>query len=186
MTTTTLLAIALGAYALVLLALSVYASGKVENEEDYLVAGRRLPLWLAWGTLLATWFGAATMLGAAEAARTEGARGTLLDPFASGMALIVAGLFFAKPLWNMKLATMGDFYGRVYGPRAELVASIILVPGYFGWVAAQYVALGSMQQAFFGIDPRAGYADRAHRSSAARAAARSSARRVTVRASSRL
>ncbi len=145
------LLILLGCYLLGILGLSIYASYKVENEEDFIVAGRRLPLWLAWGTLLATWFGAATVLGAAEAAREVGVRGTILDPFASGTSLIIAGLFFAKPLWEMKLLTMGDFYGRKYGPRAELVASILLVPGYFGWIGAQFIALGSIQETFFGI-----------------------------------
>jgi SSS family solute:Na+ symporter len=123
---------------------------------DYVVAGRRLPLTLAWATLLATWFGAATTLDAAEAARTEGLRGTVLDPFASGFALIVAGLFFARPLWRMRLLTIADFYGRTFGPRSEIVASIILVPGYFGWIAAQYLALAGIQQTFFGIDPTLG------------------------------
>jgi len=90
---TALLGTVLGLYLLGILALSLYASRRVRNEEDYIVAGRRLPLGLAWGTLLATWF------GAAEAARLEGVRGTILDPFASGGALIIAGLFFARPLW---------------------------------------------------------------------------------------
>lgn len=146
-----LLATILLAYLGGLFALSVYANRRVESEEDYLVAGRRLPLGLAWGTLLATWFGAATILGAADAARTEGVRGTVLDPFASGMALIVAGLFFARPLWEMKLLTLADFYGRVFGSKAEIAASLIMVPGYFGWIAAQYVALAGIETTFFGI-----------------------------------
>jgi len=112
-----------------------------------------LPLALAWATLLATWFGAATILGAAEAARFEGVRGTILDPFASGGAFIVAGLFFARPLWERRLLTIADFYGRVFGTRSELVASVILVPGYFGWIAAQYLALAGIQTTFFGVDP---------------------------------
>lgn len=149
---TTLLAWVLGIYLLLIFGLSLYAGTRVTDEEDYLVAGRRLPLWLAWGTLLATWFGAATILGAADAARREGLRGTLLDPFASGLALIVAGLFFAKPLWQMRLLTMPDFYGRKFGPRAEVISSVVLVPGYFGWVAAQYLALGGILQTFFGFD----------------------------------
>ena len=152
----TTLAIVLSIYLLALLAVSVASARRVHNEEDYIVAGRRLPLWLAWGTLLATWFGAATVLGAAEAARKEGLRGTILDPFASGCALIVAGLFFAKPLWEMKLLTMADFYGRIYGKRAEVTASLIMIPGYFGWIGAQYVALAGLQQHYFGIDERGG------------------------------
>jgi solute:Na+ symporter, SSS family len=150
------LALVLSIYLLALLGVSFASARRVHNEEDYIVAGRRLPLWLAWGTLLATWFGAATVLGAAEAARKEGLRGTILDPFASGCALIVAGLFFAKPLWEMKLLTMADFYGRIYGKRAEVTAGLIMIPGYFGWIGAQYIALAGLQEHYFGIDERAG------------------------------
>ncbi len=153
---TALLATVIGLYLVGIFAVSIYAGRRVKTEEDYIVAGRRLPLALAWGTLLATWFGAATVLGAAEAARFEGVRGTILDPWASGGALIVAGLFFARPLWEMRLLTIADFYGRAFGPKSELVASIILVPGYFGWIAAQYLALAGIQATFFGIDTVSG------------------------------
>ncbi len=150
------LAVLIALYLLGIFVVSIYAGRRVKSEEDYIVAGRRLPLSLAWATLLATWFGAATILGAAEAARIDGVRGTVLDPFASGMALIVAGLFFARPLWEMRLLTIADFYGRTFGSRAELIASLVLVPGYFGWIAAQYMALGGIQGAFFGIEPTVG------------------------------
>ncbi len=150
------LAVLIALYLLGIFVVSIYAGRRVKSEEDYIVAGRRLPLSLAWATLLATWFGAATILGAAEAARIDGVRGTVLDPFASGMALIVAGLFFARPLWEMRLLTIADFYGRTFGSRAELIASLVLVPGYFGWIAAQYMALAGIQGAFFGIEPTVG------------------------------
>jgi len=144
----------LAVYLLGLFGLSVYASGKVETEEDYAVAGRKLPLFLTWSTLMATWFGAAAIGGAAEAARKEGLRGVILDPFGCSGTLILAGLFFAGPLWRMKLTTVGDFFRRVYGPKSEVLTSLIQVPSYFGWIAAQYVALAEIQVAYFGI-PRA-------------------------------
>lgn len=150
------LGILIGAYVVSMAGLGLYAGGRVNTEEDYLVAGRRLPLWLAWGTLLATWFGAATVLGSSEAAREEGVRGTILDPFASGLALIVAGLFFARRVWEMKLLTVGDLFARKYGPRTELVSSIVQALGYLPWIAAQYLALGAILGHFFGIDHMTG------------------------------
>lgn len=136
---------------LALLLIGVFASRKVKNEEDFLVAGRRLPLFLAWGSLIATWFGADTMTGAAEEARNHGLLGVVLDPFASSATLVFTGLFFAAPLWRMKLLTTGDFMRRAYGPSAEVIACCIQVPAYFGWIAAQYVALGQVQELYFGI-----------------------------------
>ncbi|MCA9113116.1 MAG: sodium:solute symporter, partial [Planctomycetaceae bacterium] len=148
------LGISLGAYVVAMVLLGVFAQSKIEADEDYLVAGRRLPLWLAWGTLLATWFGAATVLGASEAAREEGLRGTILDPFASGIALIVAGLLFAGPIWEMRLLTVGDLFARKYGRKTELVSSVVQSLSYLPWIAAQYLALAAVLTHFFGIETR--------------------------------
>ncbi len=143
--------IAITVYGLFMVGLGIYSSHRVESQEDYLVAGRKLPLWLAWGTLLATWFGAGTIFGSSEAARENGVRGTLLDPFASGLALIVAGLFFARPMWNMQLLTMGDFFARRYGPRTEVFSSVVQAASYFPWLAAQFVALGGLLSVELGL-----------------------------------
>ncbi len=145
------LAIALGVYLVVLTGLSIFASRKVETEEDYLVAGRNLPLFLCWGTLIATWFGAASMTAASEAAREDGLIGVILDPFACAATLVFAGLFYAAPMWRMKLLTTGDFFRRTYGTKAELIGAFIQIPSYFGWIALQYKALGDMQELYFGI-----------------------------------
>jgi Na+/proline symporter len=41
-------------------------------------------------------------------------------------------------------------------PRAEIVASLIMVPGYFGWIAAQFVALAGMLELYWDIPPVTG------------------------------
>ena len=149
--TVTLLGWSLAGYVAFLLGLSVYASRRIQDEADYVVAGRKLPLFLAWGTLIATWFGAATMFAAAGAAREEGLLGVVLDPLACAGTLILAGIFFARPLWKMELYTMADFYRARYGPSAELVGASIQVPSYFSWVALQYTALASILELYFEI-----------------------------------
>lgn len=148
---TSALKIALGVYACGLIVVTLIASRRVKSEEDYVVAGRRLPLSLAWGTLMATWFGAATINAAAESAKSEGLQGVILDPFACSATLIFAGLFFAKPLWRMGLLTIGDFYRQRYGPKAELIGCSIQVPSNFSWVALQYAALGHIFHVYFDI-----------------------------------
>lgn len=142
---------ALAVYLVVLTVLSVVATKKVSTEEDYLVAGRNLPLFLCWGTLIATWFGAASMTAASESAREEGLLGVILDPFACAVTLVYAGLMFAGPMWRMKLLTTSDFFRRTYGSTAELVGACIQVPAYFGWIALQYKAIGGMLAVYFGV-----------------------------------
>jgi solute:Na+ symporter, SSS family len=146
-----LLGWALAGYVVFLLGISIYASRRVHDEADYVVAGRRLPLFLAWGTLIATWFGAATMFAAAEAAREKGLLGVVLDPLACAGTLVLAGIFFARPLWKMELYTMADFYRAKYGKAAEVVGACIQVPAYFSWIALQYTALARILELYFGL-----------------------------------
>jgi len=150
------LAILLAVYVIAMFAIAFWARGRIHSAEDYLVAGRRLPLSLAWATLLATWFGAGTLLTATDEVRAEGLRAAALEPIGAGLCLVVAGLFFARRLWEQKILTLPDFYGRRFGTRAEVVASLIMVPGYFGWIAAQFVALAGLLELYWGIPPGLG------------------------------
>ena len=55
----------IGFYILVMLLIGYLSGRKVKDMSDFLVAGRRLPLWMATATLLATWFGAGSSMGVA-------------------------------------------------------------------------------------------------------------------------
>lgn len=153
-----LLAVVLGSYVAVLFAIGWWARGRIHDAADFLVAGRRLSLPLATATLVGTWFGAGTLLAVADEVRAEGLRATALDPVGAGGCLLLAGLFFAGPLWRMQLLTLPDFFRRRFGSRAEWVGGLLMVPGYFGWIAAQFVALAGLLELCFGIDPAVGVA----------------------------
>jgi solute:Na+ symporter, SSS family len=138
-------------FVIAMFAIGLWARSRIGGAEDYLVAGRRLGLPLATATLFATWFGAGTLLTATDEVRAEGLVAMALEPVGAGLCLVVAGLFFAGRLWRMKLMTLPDFFGRRFGARAEIVASLVMVPGYFGWIAAQFVALGGVLEIFWGL-----------------------------------
>lgn len=146
-----LLAVTVVLYTLLMLAISWWSRGKVNTTEDFLVAGRRLPLMLAFPTLLATWFGAGVLLTATDEVRAGGLRMAALEPIGAGLCLVLAGWWLAGPLYRMKLLTLSDFFHQRYGPRAERWSAILMVPSYFGWIAAQYIALASMLEILFGM-----------------------------------
>ena len=146
------MAIVLGIYVVIIFGLAWWANTRIERVEDFLVAGRRLSLPLASATLLATWFGAGTILTSADEVRSEGIRAAALEPLGAGVCLLIAGAFVAAPLWRMRLLTLADFYRIRFGPRAELLAAVTMVPGYFGWTAAQFLALAGVLELFLGID----------------------------------
>lgn len=138
-------------YLVVMYGLGMLARRRIHDVEDFLVAGRKLPLSFAWMTLLATWFGAGTLLTAADEVREGGLQRAALDPFGAGTCLLLAGLFVAGPMWRMHLLTVPDFFRQKFGATAETISSLILVPSYFGWIAAQFTALAGVMQLFFGM-----------------------------------
>lgn len=144
------------AYTVLMLALGWWTRSRIKDHEDFLVAGRRLPLHLAWATILATWFGASALLTSTDTVRQKGLIGAALDPIGAGLTLFLAGLLLARPLWEMKLLTLADFYGRRFGTKTERLAAVLMVPTYFGWIAAQYVALAHLLELVFGLDPAIG------------------------------
>lgn len=142
---------AMGGYVVLAFALAAYAQRQVKSAEDYVVAGRRLPLWLAAPTLLATWFGAGTLMTATDEVRARGIHAATLDPIGAGLCLVIAAFVIAKPLWKMKLTTLSDFYRARFDRRVEQLSAVMMVPSYFGWIAAQFMVLSEMLELFGGI-----------------------------------
>jgi Na+/proline symporter len=54
-------------------------------------------------------------------------------------------------MWRMNVLTIPDFFRERYGKLAEVLASVVLVPSYFGWIAAQYVALATIMAQIYGL-----------------------------------
>ncbi len=129
-------------YLLVSVGIGLYASKRVHNSRDFVVAGRNLPMPVVTATVFATWFGAETVLGTSATFVQEGMGGVVADPFGASMCLIIAGLFFAPLLYRMNLLTLGDYYRVRFNAKIELLMSLFIMSSYIGWVAAQVVALG--------------------------------------------
>jgi SSS family solute:Na+ symporter len=129
-------------YLAVSVGVGLYASTRVHNSRDYVVAGRHLPMPIVTATVFATWFGAETVLGISATFVQEGLGGVVADPFGASMCLIIAGMFFAPLLYRMNLLTIGDYYRDRYNRGVELIMTICIMISYLGWVSAQVVALG--------------------------------------------
>ena len=129
-------------YLVVSIAIGLVAARQVHSVNDYVTAGRHLPMAVVLAMVFATWFGAETVLGISATFLEEGFRGLISDPLGASLCLVLFGLIFALPLYRMKLMTLGDFFRIRYDRRIELVISICIVISYLGWVAAQVTALG--------------------------------------------
>ncbi|MDX8385123.1 MAG: sodium:solute symporter family protein [Gallionella sp.] len=129
-------------YLIVSVGIGLYASKRVHNARDFVVAGRNLSMPVVTATVFATWFAAETVLGTSAVFVKEGLGGVVADPFGASMCLILAGMFFAPLLYRMNLLTIGDYYRVRYNSTIELLMSLFIMTSYLGWVAAQIVALG--------------------------------------------
>lgn len=138
-------------YVVVTIIVGLLAARLVHNTEDYLLAGRRLPLYIATATLFATWFGSETILGASSEFAHGGLIAIVRDPFGAALCLLLVGLFYARPLYRMKLLTLGDFYRNRYGSLTELLAGICIMLTYLAWIAAQMVAFGIIADSLTGV-----------------------------------
>jgi Na+/proline symporter len=152
MTTQQILLVGVGAYLVVMLGIGHAASKRVASTKDFLVAGGQLSLSFATFALLAAWYGAATVMGAAGAAYQKGFLGVIADPFGSSLTLILAGLFYVRLLRRAGYQTSVDFYEARYGRTAGILAALCMVVVYIGWCGSQVVALGFILEFLTGVD----------------------------------
>lgn len=129
-------------YLVISISVGLYAATRVHTARDYVVAGRRLPIYIVTATVFATWFGSETVLGIPATFLNEGLHGIVADPFGSSMCLILVGLFFARKLYRMNLLTLTDYYRKRYGRKVEVMTGVAIIISYLGWVSAQMTALG--------------------------------------------
>ncbi|MBR2344880.1 MAG: sodium:solute symporter family protein [Lentisphaeria bacterium] len=143
-------------YMIVMLLIGWFSSRKVNEMSDFLVAGRRLPLWMATATLLATWFGAGSSMGVSATVYADGIGGVLADPFGAALSLIFAGVFIVGMLRKKGCMTVTDIIERRYGKGAGIYASLWMVPVYVGWLGAQLLGLGTILNLLTGISVQTG------------------------------
>lgn len=143
-------------YMIGMLAIGWFSSRKVTEMSDFLVAGRRLPLWMATATLLATWFGAGSSMGVAATVYSDGVNSVIADPFGASISLLLAGVFIVGMLRKKGCMTVTDIVERRYGKGAGIYASLWMVPVYVGWLGAQLLGIGTILNLLTGINVTTG------------------------------
>lgn len=133
-------------YLLITIGIGWWASTRVHSTKDFVVAGRQLPLLLAACASFATWFGSETLMGASAEFVEGGLIGVVEDPFGAALCLILVGAFYARKLYRLNILTFCDFFKIRFSKTAEFLSAFLIVPSYFGWIAAQLVAMAIILQ----------------------------------------
>lgn len=141
----------LGGYFVVLIGASLYFTRRGQTStNDYFLAGRRMPMWAAAMSVMATSLSAATFIGAPE----ESYRGdmTYLSSYIGTVlgALLVA-IVFIPAFYRHNVSTVYELLEVRYGPTAKRTASGMFMVGrvfasgarlYMGAIAGALIAFG--------------------------------------------
>ncbi len=136
-------------YMAATVAIGIYASRRVHNSKDFMVAGRSLPLYMNFACVFATWFGAETVLSVSAKFAHKGMGFVSGDPFGASMCLVLVAFFFARTFYRLELLTIGDYYHLRYGKFVEVITSLGIASSYLGWTSAQLSALGLVINVLF-------------------------------------
>jgi SSS family solute:Na+ symporter len=136
-------------YMLATVALGLYASLRVKDSKDFMVAGRSLPLYMSFACVFATWFGAETVLSVSAKFAHKGLGFVSGDPFGASFCLVLVAIFFTRTFYRLGLLTIGDYYHQRYGKLVEIITSLGIAASYFGWTSAQLSALGLVINVLF-------------------------------------
>ena len=123
-------------YPVILLGISLWRSRAVKDHDDFMVAGRNVPVALLVGTLVCTWIGSGSLFGGAGLAYRTGFAELW---FSSGawVGLIVA-YFLAARVRRIAEYTVPDLLEKRYNAAARVLGTFAIVLAYVTIAAYQF------------------------------------------------
>ncbi|MFQ6114806.1 MAG: sodium:solute symporter, partial [bacterium] len=123
-------------YPLILVGVSLWRSRVVKSHEDFMVAGRSVPVALLVGTLVCTWIGSGSLFGGAGLAFRTGIA-ELWFSFGGWIGLIVA-FFIAGRVRRIAQYTVPDLLEQRYNATARVLGTIAIILAYVTIAAYQF------------------------------------------------
>jgi cation/acetate symporter len=133
-------------------------SSRTADEDEYYVAGRRIPAMYNGMATAADWMSAATFISLAGALYLQGFSGSGQQP--GGLAYVMGwtggfclvALLIAPHLRSMKLYTLPDYFDRRYGGRwPRIIAAWASVLCSFTYLVAQIYGIGLIASRLTGV-----------------------------------
>ncbi|MGI8316891.1 sodium:solute symporter family protein [Halobacillus mangrovi] len=126
-------------YLAIMVLIGVVASKKIKNNEDFLVAGRKMGPWLLAGSLAATEVGGGSSLGVVEMAYGDWGFSAFWYVTAMAVAFIILS-FIAPHLRKALVKTVPEYFSKRYGKKNGLVTAVIMLLPMVGLTAVQLIA----------------------------------------------
>ena len=137
-------------YLGVCMLLGFYGRSRTKNSEDYSLAGRRMPAWIASLSIAATLVGSGVTVGVGELAYTVGISG-ILYPMILGVCLIFSMWIAAARFRESHKVTIPEMLEDYYGAGSRVVVAFISIIIFIPPTAAQFLVAGMILSALTGI-----------------------------------
>ena len=136
-------------YFVILIGIGVFVGKKTKNSEDFAVAGRRIGMFVALCTIIASEWGGGNVMGTASDAYSYGISAYIF-PVSMGIGILLLGLLLAKKYWNIEEISMCRYIRKRYSRRCELVATVLMLLSIMLVTASQFKSGGLLAEAMFG------------------------------------
>lgn len=138
-------------YLLLMMGIGIFfARTSVSNNEDFMIAGRKLPLFVVIGTLLATFVGSGTVVGGASFIYQYGPFAAIFN-LSGGFIGAIILYFIAERVRMSETYTIPQLMEKRFGRITRLVASILILLAYIGITAYQFTGGAYVLQLTTGI-----------------------------------
>ena len=144
-------------YFAVMILVGYLMKNRNKGAEDFLVGGRSFGMFFNTGTLTACWLGGAIILGYPGTLLVCGiwdssAQWGVIVSMGGASCLAVAGAFYMRRLWQLKLLSLGDFFYVRYGHRAGIISTILMCFTFTIWVSVQVIAFAKVGSSLLGLN----------------------------------
>jgi SSS family solute:Na+ symporter len=137
-------------YLVGITALGLWVSRGVRTTQDFFLAGRSLPWWIAGLSLVVSDIGAKDMIGLAGDAYRYGIVMMNFDFVGCTFAVLIAAFLFMPLFWDAGITTIPEYLGRRYNGTVRTFFAVVWSLFMVGTVATILVSAASMFEGLLG------------------------------------
>jgi SSS family solute:Na+ symporter len=145
--------IALTLYLIFLLTIGIIDFRKIEDFNEYVLAGRRQALSIVTISLMASMIGSGSTVGLVDKAFAKGFP-AIWFLAVGGIGLLLQAWLLSEKVRASKAVTLPDLAQQTMGSKTRFLVALIVVITWIGIIAAQFIAAGKILTALTGNDSR--------------------------------
>lgn len=128
---------------LLITSLGLYSGSRVKTAGDFVSGGRRTGVGIVAGSIMGTIVGGASTIGTAQFAFSHGLSAWWFT-LGGGMACLVLGCVYAKPMYEGGCSTMPQMIAREYGQTAATTTAVLTSMGNFISIVSQVLSCAAL------------------------------------------